>query len=85
MLCDGVKTERIPLIFCLIPEFVKNEVTVRVKYIIMDDFFRNKFVKFYENEDSYNEFKLLNIITGHRTYIEIIDECLECIGMKEVI
>lgn len=64
---------------------VKNEVTVRVKYIIMDDFFRNKFVRFYENEDSYNEFKLLNIITGHRTYIEIIDECLECIGMKEVI
>ena len=30
---------------------VKNEVTVRVKYIIMDDFFRNKFVKFYENKD----------------------------------
>ena len=37
MLCDGVKTERIPLIFCLIPEFVKNEVTVEsaLAYIVL--------------------------------------------------
>lgn len=64
---------------------VKNEVTVRVKYIIMDDFFRNHFTRFYEHKYSYDEFKLVEIIMGHRPLIEIIDECLECIGLKDKI